>query len=44
VWAKSNRSWLIPAETARSFFMSTIGELAARFDAPLFEPHVTIKG
>ena len=34
--------WLIPAETARSFFISTIGELAVRFDAPLFEPHVTI--
>ena len=34
--------WLIPAEPTRSFFASTIAELAARFDAPLFEPHVTI--
>ncbi len=34
--------WLVPAEPTRSFFASTIAELAARFDAPLFEPHVTI--
>ncbi len=34
--------WLTPAEPARSFFASTIAELAARFDAPSFEPHVTI--
>jgi hypothetical protein len=34
--------WLMPAEPARSFFASRIAELAARFDAPLFEPHVTI--
>jgi hypothetical protein len=34
--------WLTPAEPARSFFTSTIAELAARFDAPLFEPHMTI--
>jgi 2'-5' RNA ligase len=34
--------WLIPAEPARSFFASTIAELASRFDAPTFEPHVTI--
>lgn len=34
--------WLIPAEPARSFFASTIAELCARFDAPVFEPHVTI--
>lgn len=33
--------WLIPAEPARSFFASAIAEIAARFDAPLFEPHVT---
>src|SRR2546423_13922335 len=36
--------WLIPAEAARSFFVSVIGELALRFDAPIFEPHVTIYG
>lgn len=34
--------WLTPAEPARSFFASTIAELAARFEAPIFEPHVTI--
>jgi hypothetical protein len=34
--------WLMPAEPTRSFFASTIAKLAARFDAPLFEPHVTI--
>ncbi len=34
--------WLTPAEPTRSFFVSTVGELAARFDAPLFEPHMTI--
>ena len=34
--------WLVPAEPARSFFASTIARLAARFDAPVFEPHVTI--
>ena len=34
--------WLIPAEPARSHFASLIGNLAARFDAPVFEPHVTI--
>lgn len=34
--------WLTPAEPARSFFASTIAELAKRFDAPAFEPHVTI--
>lgn len=34
--------WLIPAEPARSFFASTIAHLATRFEAPVFEPHVTI--
>lgn len=34
--------WLTPAEPARSFLASTIAELAAQFDAPVFEPHVTI--
>jgi hypothetical protein len=32
----------MPAEPARSFFASVIAELATRFDAPVFEPHVTI--
>ena len=34
--------WLCPAEPARSHFATMIRELAARFDAPGFEPHVTI--
>ena len=31
-----------PAEPARINFVALIRELAARFDAPAFEPHVTI--
>src|SRR5438270_12806958 len=34
--------WLIPAEPTRSHFCALIRDLAARFDAPIFEPHVTI--
>jgi hypothetical protein len=34
--------WLIPAEPALSHFRSLIRELAERFDAPVFEPHVTL--
>ena len=34
--------WLIPAEPARSYFRSLICDLAFRFDAPVFEPHVTL--
>ena len=34
--------WLIPAEPARSHFVAMIHDLAARFDAPVFEPHVTV--
>jgi len=34
--------WLTPAEPARSFFAAKIAELATRFDAPVFEPHVTV--
>jgi 2'-5' RNA ligase len=34
--------WLIPAEPARSHFRSLIQNLARRFDAPVFEPHVTL--
>ena len=34
--------WLEPAQAARDFFAAAIAELAARFDAPLFEPHVTV--
>src|SRR5207249_8360158 len=34
--------WLIPAEPARRFFQGVINDLARRYDAPLFEPHVTV--
>jgi 2'-5' RNA ligase len=34
--------WLIPAEPAREFFHRTIRELAKRFGAVEFEPHVTV--
>lgn len=34
--------WLIPAEPAHSFFQEVINDLAHRYDAPAFEPHVTI--
>ena len=34
--------WLTPAEPARGYFSSLIRDLAARFDAPIFEPHITI--
>jgi len=34
--------WLIPAEPARSFSQGMINDLACRYDAPLFEPHVTV--
>ena len=34
--------WLIPAEPARSFFQGVIDGLVRRYDAALFEPHVTV--
>jgi cyclic phosphodiesterase-like protein len=34
--------WLIPAEPAHSFFQTIIHDLARRYDAPVFEPHVTL--
>jgi 2'-5' RNA ligase len=34
--------WLCPAEPARRYLAALIGELAARFNAVAFEPHVTI--
>ena len=34
--------WLIPAEPAYSFFQRIIDDLACRYDAPVFEPHVTV--
>jgi len=32
----------MPAEPARKFFQGLIEELAWQYDAPLFEPHVTV--
>ena len=34
--------WLIPSEPAHSFFQRIVNDLARRYDAPVFEPHVTI--
>ena len=34
--------WLIPADPARTFFERAIVDLAQRYDAPVFEPHMTI--
>jgi cyclic phosphodiesterase-like protein len=34
--------WLIPAEPAHSFFQGVINDLACRYNAPVFEPHVTV--
>lgn len=34
--------WLIPAEPARSHFAAVISDFATRFDAPIFEPHMTV--
>ena len=34
--------WLMPAKPARKFFQGLIEELARRYDAPVFEPHVTV--
>jgi 2'-5' RNA ligase len=34
--------WLIPVEPASSFFQRMINDLARRYDAPVFEPHMTV--
>jgi 2'-5' RNA ligase len=34
--------WLIPSEPAYSFFQEIINDLARRYDAPVFDPHVTV--
>ena len=36
--------WLMPAREERDYFASLIADLARRFDAPVFEPHVTLFG
>jgi hypothetical protein len=40
--AHATAYWLLPERAEREVFSREIGELAARFDAPVFEPHVTI--
>jgi 2'-5' RNA ligase len=34
--------WLIPTEPARSYFQNIVNDLAKRYAAPEFEPHVTV--
>ena len=34
--------WLTPANPAHTFFENMICDLARQYDAPVFEPHVTI--
>lgn len=34
--------WLLPSAPARDFFQALIEDLAQRFDAPSFEPHLTL--
>jgi 2'-5' RNA ligase len=34
--------WLIPTEPARSYFQNIVNDLAERYAAPEFEPHVTV--
>lgn len=41
-WQTVIAYWLIPSEPAHSCFQQTINDLARRYDAPVFEPHVTV--
>ena len=34
--------WLIPTEPAHSYFQSVINDLARQYNAPPFEPHLTV--
>ena len=34
--------WLVPSEPAHSFFQRIINDFARQYDAPVFEPHVTV--
>ena len=36
--------WLMPAADAGAVFTSLVNELAQRFDAPVFDAHVTLQG
>ena len=45
-WSVAQRTviayWLIPTEPVHSFFQGIVNDLARRYDAPVFEPHVTV--
>jgi hypothetical protein len=34
--------WLLPADSQRAWFRAAIERLAKKYDAPVFEPHVTL--
>lgn len=34
--------WLMPAPSEREFFRSVVHQLAGEYDAPVFEPHLTL--
>jgi 2'-5' RNA ligase len=34
--------WLLPAEPAQSWLTAAVEQLAQKYDAPVFEPHVTL--
>ena len=34
--------WIIPTDPARSYLQNIISDLAQRYDAPCFQPHVTV--
>ncbi|MBA3650836.1 MAG: hypothetical protein H0W66_04975 [Chthoniobacterales bacterium] len=34
--------WLLPAALFQEFFRETIQRLAAKYDAPVFQPHLTL--
>lgn len=34
--------WLIPSEREHNYFQQIVNDLASRYDAPVFEPHVTM--
>ncbi len=36
--------WLVPAASEHKFFSELIANLGDRFDAPVFEPHLTLHG
>ena len=38
----ANAIWLLPAAPARTFFRGLVARLAAQYDAPVFQPHLTV--